>query len=99
MNAVSTIPAAAKIKDLHLYNEMVDLDLFAKCYNGFTYGYSSSMKNGEKEAADDNCLKRNSKLDWEALKSFISQQVLLEKKGVSMHFLHGLYKLNPSDTN
>ena len=105
MNVVSTITAAAKIKDLHLYNEMFDLYLFAKefkyhskCYNSFTYGYSSSMKNGEKEATDDNRLKPNSKFDWEAVKSFISQQFLLEKKGVSTHFLHGLYKLNPSDT-
>ena len=51
MNAVNTIKAAAKIKDPDLYNEIVDLDLFAKefkyhtkCYNSFTYGYSSSMR-------------------------------------------------------
>ena len=63
MNAVITIKAAAKIKDPDLYNEIVDLDLFAKefkyhtkCYNRFTYGCSSSMRNREKEPTDDNCL-------------------------------------------
>ena len=30
MNAVNTIKAAAKIKDPDLYNEIVDLDLFAR---------------------------------------------------------------------
>ena len=55
------------------------------------------MRNSKKEAADD-FLQPNSKSDWEGVKAFISQQVLLEKKVVSMHFLDGLYKLNPSDT-
>ena len=41
----------------------------------------------------------NSKSDWEAVKTFINPQVLLDKKAVSMRFLHGLYKLNPSDTS
>ena len=105
MNAVNKIKAAAKIKYPDLYNEIVDLDLFAKeikyhtkCYNSFTYGYSSSMRNTEKEPTDDDCLQPNSKSDWEAVKTFISHQVLLEKKAFSMHFLHGLYKLNPNDT-
>ena len=56
------------------------------------------MRNREKEPTDDNCLQPNSKSDWEAVKSFINQQVLLEKKAVSMRFLHGLYKLSPSDS-
>ena len=56
------------------------------------------MRNREKEPTDDNCFQRNSKSDWEAVKSFINHQFLLEKKAVSMRFLHGLYKLNPSDT-
>ena len=56
------------------------------------------MRNREKEPTDDNCLQPNSKSDWEAVKTFISQQVLLKKKLFSMHFLHGLYKLNPNDT-
>ena len=56
------------------------------------------MRNREKEPADDDCLQPNSKSNWEALKTFINQQVLLEKKAVSVRFLHGLYKLNPSET-
>ena len=56
------------------------------------------MRNREKEPTDDNCLQPNSKSDWEAVKSFINQLVLLEKKAVSVRFLNGLYKLNPSDT-
>ena len=105
MNAVNTIKAAAKIKDPDLYNEIVNLELFSKefsyhttCYNSFTYGYSSSMRNREKEATDDNCFQPNSKSDWEAVKRFISQQVLLEKKAVPMRFVDGLYEVNPSDT-
>ena len=50
------------------------------------------------EATDDDCLEPNLKSDREALKNFINQQVLLGKKPVSMCFLYGLYKLNPSDT-
>ena len=80
MNAVNTIKAASKIKDPDLYNEIVNLDLFAKefkyhtkCYNSFTYEYSSSKRNREKEATDDNCLQPNSKSDWEAVKSSIIQ--------------------------
>ena len=90
MNAVNAIKAAAKIKDPDLCNEIVNLDLFAKefeyhtkCYNSFTYGYSSSMRNREKEPTDDDCLQPNSKSDWESVKNFINQQVLLEKKAVS----------------
>ena len=30
MNAVNTIKAATKIKDLDLYNDIINLDLFAK---------------------------------------------------------------------
>ena len=56
------------------------------------------MRNREKEPTFDNCLQPNSKSDWEAVKSSISQQVLLEKKAVSVRFLHRLYKLNPSDS-
>ena len=56
------------------------------------------MRNRAKEPTDDDCLQPNSKSDWEAVKTFINQQVLSEKKAVSMRFLHGLYKLNPSDT-
>ena len=106
MNAVNTIKAAAKSKDPDLYNEIVDLDLFAKefkyhtkCYNSFVCGYSNSMRNREKEPTDDNCLQPNSKSDWEAVKTFVNQQVLLNKKAVSMRFIHGLYKLNPIDTS
>ena len=55
------------------------------------------MKN-RKEPTDDDCLQPNFKSDWETVKTFINQQVLLEKKAVSMRFLHGLYKLNPRDT-
>ena len=105
MNAVNTIKAAAKIKDPDLYNEIIDLDLFAKefkyytkCYNSFTYGYSSSIRNREKKPTDDDYLQPNCKSDWEAVKNFTNQRVLLEKKAVSMRFLHGLYKVNPSDT-
>ena len=105
MNAVNTIKAAAKSKDPDLYNEIVDLDLFAKefkyhtkCYNSFTYRYSSLMRNRAKKPTDDDCLQPNSKSDWEAVKNFINQQVLLEKKAVSMRFLHGLYKQNPCNT-
>ena len=105
MNVVNTIKAAAKIKDPNLYSEIANLDLstkefkyHTKCYNSLTYGYSSSKRNREKEPTDDYCLQHNSKSDWEAVETFINQQVLLEKKAVSMHFLHGLYKLNPSDT-
>ena len=90
MNAVNTIKAAAKIKDPDLCNEIVNLDLFAKefeyhtkYYNSFTYGYSSSMRNREKEPTDDDCLQPNSKSDWDSVKNFINQQVLLEKKAVS----------------
>ena len=86
MNAINTIKAAAKIKDPDPYNEIVDLDLFAKefkyhtkCYNSFTYGYSSSMRNREKEPTDGNCLQHNSKSDWETVKGFINQQVYLRK--------------------
>ena len=70
MNAVNTIKTASKIKDPDLYNEIVDLDLFGKelkyhtkCCNSFKYGYSSSMRNTEKEPTDDSCLQRNSKFD------------------------------------
>ena len=52
MNAVKQIRATAKIEDSDLCNEIVDLDLYAKefkyqvkCYNSFTYGYKSSMRN------------------------------------------------------
>ena len=55
------------------------------------------MRNTEKEPTDDDCLQPNSKSDWEAGKTFINQQVLLKKKPVPVRFLHGLYKLNPSD--
>ena len=68
MNAVNTIKAAAKIKDPDLYNEIVDLDLFVKefkyhtkCFNSFTYRYSSLMRNREKYPTDDDCLESNSK--------------------------------------
>ena len=105
MNAVNTDKAAAKVKDPDLYNEIVDLDLFSKefkyhtkCYNSSTYGYSSLMRNRAKEPTDDDCLQHKSKSNWEAVKTFINQQVLFEKKAVSMRFLHGLYKLYPSDT-
>ena len=105
MNAVNTIKVAAKIKDADLYNKIIDLNLFAKefkyytkRYNSFTYGYSSSIRNREKQPTDDDCLQLNSKSDWEAVKTFTNQRVLLEKKAVSVRFLHGLYKLNPSDT-
>ena len=79
MNAVITIKAAAKVKDPDRYNEIVDLDLFAKefkfhtkCYNRFTHGYSSSMKNREKERADDDCLQPSSKPNEEDVKTFIN---------------------------
>ena len=105
MNAVNTIKAAANTKGPDLYNEIVYLEPFSKefkyhtkCYNSFTYGYSSSMRNREKEPADDDCLQPNSKSAWEAVKTLINEQVLHEKKAISMYFLHGLYKLNPSDT-
>ena len=68
MNAVNTIKAAGKIKDPDLYNEMVDLDLFVKefkyhtkCFNSFTYRYSSLMRNREKYPTDDDYLESNSK--------------------------------------
>ena len=87
MNAVNKIKAAAKIKNPDIYNEIVDVDLFAKefnynekCHNSFTCGYSSSMRIREKEPSDDDYLQPNSKSDWEAVKTFINQQVLLEKK-------------------
>ena len=56
------------------------------------------MRNRQKETTDDNCLEPNSKSDWEAVKAFINQQVLHEKKEVSTRLLHGLYKLNLIDT-
>ena len=51
MNAVKKIRATAKIEDSDLYNEIVDLDLYAKVFKyhvkfySFTYGYKSSMRN------------------------------------------------------
>ena len=49
-NAVNTIKAAAKLKDPDVYNEVVNLDVFAKefkyhtkSYNSFAYWYSSSI--------------------------------------------------------
>ena len=56
------------------------------------------MRKREKEPTVDDCLQPNSKSDWEAVKPFIKQPVLLERKATSMNFLHRLDNLNPSDT-
>ena len=86
MNAVNTEKAAAKVKGPDLYNEIVDLDLFSKefkyhtkCYNSSTYENSSLMRNRAKEPTDDDCLQHRSKSNWEAVKTFINQQVYLRK--------------------
>jgi len=103
IDAQRTIKAAARVKDEKLYAEIQHLDLIAKefkvhmhCYQNFTRGYSEgSAISTSSSTSSSTSYDRG---DFETVKEYIQNEVLLHGKAVAMKYLHQLYGLSVDDS-
>ena len=78
-----------------------ELRLHESCYKTFTYGYSNSFT--EKKLDLPLLNKSQSEEDlqeqgnYEDVKQYINQHVLIHRNAVSLNVLHTIYRLHPDD--
>ena len=102
-----TIKMAARDKIPSFFYENESVDLIAKelkfhrsCYKNFTLGYSKVFRERVNVTLQDENQPEEvqEQGDYEAVKQYVDQHVLLHKNAVSLNVLHTVYGLRPNDS-